>query len=49
MGVIGVPHATAGEVPLAFVVKQPDSEVTEAELKRFVAERVCLVVIFKVQ
>ncbi|KPI96565.1 Luciferin 4-monooxygenase [Papilio xuthus] len=38
-GVVGVPHPSAGEVPLAFVVVQPDSKVTEAELQQFVAER----------
>ncbi|CAK1593303.1 unnamed protein product [Parnassius mnemosyne] len=38
-GVVGVPHASAGEVPLAFVVLQPGAETTEAELQQFVAER----------
>ncbi|CAH2056389.1 unnamed protein product, partial [Iphiclides podalirius] len=39
VGVIGIPHASAGEVPLAFVVKQPNSDVTEADLIQYVAGR----------
>ncbi|XP_013136653.1 PREDICTED: 4-coumarate--CoA ligase 1-like [Papilio polytes] len=39
VGVVGKPHPSAGEVPVAFVVTQPDSKVTEAELQQFVAER----------
>ncbi|KAI8441493.1 hypothetical protein MSG28_015082 [Choristoneura fumiferana] len=38
-GVVGLPHAASGELPLAFVVAQPGSTVTEEELKKFVAER----------
>lgn len=38
VGVIGIPHESGGEVPLAFVVAQDG--VTEEELKTFVAERV---------
>ncbi|XP_068621822.1 luciferin 4-monooxygenase-like [Battus philenor] len=38
-GVIGLPHASSGEVPLAFVVLQKGVNVTEIELQRFVAER----------
>lgn len=37
--VIGVEDKTAGEVPLAFVVAQPGTTLTEAEVKEFVAER----------
>ncbi|KOB71639.1 AMP dependent coa ligase [Operophtera brumata] len=40
VGVIGIPHESGGEVPLAFVVVQPASDVTEKELQEFVAERV---------
>ncbi|CAG5052928.1 unnamed protein product [Parnassius apollo] len=39
VGVVGVPHPSAGEVPLAFVVPQPGAETTEVELQQFVAER----------
>ncbi|CAH2056390.1 unnamed protein product, partial [Iphiclides podalirius] len=39
VGVVGIPHASAGEVPLAFVVKQPNSDVTEADLKKYVSEK----------
>lgn len=39
-GVVGVPHASAGEVPRAFVALQPDASVTAEELQKFVAERV---------
>ncbi|XP_068622181.1 uncharacterized protein [Battus philenor] len=38
-GVVGLPHAAAGEVPLAFVVPQNGASLTESELKQFVAER----------
>ncbi|CAH1642981.1 unnamed protein product [Spodoptera littoralis] len=37
--VIGVEDKAAGELPLAFVVRQPGSNVTEKEVKDFVAER----------
>lgn len=36
-GVIGVPDETAGELPLAFVVKQPGARVTEEEIIKYVA------------
>ncbi|XP_068622120.1 luciferin 4-monooxygenase-like [Battus philenor] len=39
VGVVGLPHSTAGEVPLAFVVLQPGAIVTESELQQYVAER----------
>ncbi|CAH0716920.1 unnamed protein product, partial [Brenthis ino] len=38
-GVVGVPHPSAGEVPLAFVALQPDYTLTEKEICDFVAER----------
>lgn len=38
--VVGVPHAQNGEAPRAFVVKRPDSKVTEADVADFVAEKV---------
>ncbi|XP_068622255.1 luciferin 4-monooxygenase-like [Battus philenor] len=39
VGVVGLPHPTAGEVPLAFVVLQPGAIVTDTELQQYVAER----------
>ncbi|XP_028028713.1 4-coumarate--CoA ligase 1-like [Bombyx mandarina] len=36
-GVVGIEDRAAGEVPLAFVVRQPGKEVTEQDLKDFVA------------
>jgi acyl-coenzyme A synthetase/AMP-(fatty) acid ligase len=39
-GVIGVPNERAGEVPLAFVVKQPNEDVCEEELVRYIAGNV---------
>ncbi|CAG5052949.1 unnamed protein product [Parnassius apollo] len=39
VGVVGMPHESAGEVPLAFVVLQTGVELTEKELQQFVAER----------
>ncbi len=39
VGVIGVPHETWGETPKAIVVKQPDAEVTEADIVAFCRER----------
>ncbi|CAG9794306.1 unnamed protein product [Diatraea saccharalis] len=38
-GVVGVYDKAAGEVPLAFVVTQPDKKVTEKKLQQYVAER----------
>ncbi|XP_055531065.1 uncharacterized protein LOC129721953 [Wyeomyia smithii] len=37
--VIGLPDEEAGELPLAFVVKQEGAELNEAEIKNYVAER----------
>ena len=41
-GVTGVPDEEAGELPLAFVVKQPEANVTEEELITYVAGEICL-------
>uniref|UniRef100_A0A182VPX3 Luciferin 4-monooxygenase n=1 Tax=Anopheles minimus TaxID=112268 RepID=A0A182VPX3_9DIPT len=38
-GVVGVPDEQTGELPLAFVVKQPDASLTEEEVQRYVAAR----------
>ncbi|XP_055700083.1 uncharacterized protein LOC129799857 [Phlebotomus papatasi] len=38
--VIGLPDEIAGELPLAFVVKQPNVEVTEQEIKDYIAGKV---------
>lgn len=38
--VVGLPDEVAGELPLAFVVKQENVSVTESELKAFVARQV---------
>lgn len=40
VGVIGVPDPLAGELPTAFIVKTPGVELTEKELKNFVASKV---------
>ncbi|CAK1593354.1 unnamed protein product [Parnassius mnemosyne] len=39
VGVVGLSHDLAGEVPLAFVVPQTGVELSEKELQTFVAER----------
>lgn len=39
-GVVGLPDEVAGELPLAFVVPQTNSNVTEKELVEFVASKV---------
>ena len=41
-GVTGVPDEEADELPLAFVVKQPEACVTEGELVTYVAGEICL-------
>jgi 4-coumarate--CoA ligase len=35
-GVIGIPDEESGELPLAFVVKQPGATLTEQEVKKFI-------------
>ncbi|KAF2165801.1 hypothetical protein M409DRAFT_67128 [Zasmidium cellare ATCC 36951] len=37
--VIGMPSKDFGETPLAYVVKRPDVELTEAEVKKYIIER----------
>lgn len=39
-GVVGLPDEEAGELPLAFVVTQPNSKITEKELVEFVSSQV---------
>jgi acyl-CoA synthetase (AMP-forming)/AMP-acid ligase II len=39
-GVVGLPDPSAGELPLAFVVRKPGATVTESELQQFVDEKV---------
>ncbi|KAB0804142.1 hypothetical protein PPYR_01112 [Photinus pyralis] len=41
-GVIGIPDERAGELPLAFVVRQDDTNITEQELVEFVAENLSI-------
>lgn len=36
-GVVGVPDADAGELPMAFVVRRDGSSVTDTQLQSFVA------------
>lgn len=38
--VIGIPHPKCGEVPKAFVVRKPNSKVTENDIKGYVAQHV---------
>jgi acyl-coenzyme A synthetase/AMP-(fatty) acid ligase len=38
--VVGLPDPSAGELPLAFVVRKPGATVTESELQQFVDEKV---------
>lgn len=37
---IGVPHATSGEVPKAFVVLRKGNQADSKDIKNYVAERV---------
>lgn len=38
-GVIGIPDEIAGELPFAFVVKQPGADLTEKDVQEFVSKR----------
>ena len=40
VAVIGIPDESAGELPKAFIVRSPGSEVTAEDLQAFVAEHV---------
>ncbi|KAH0818691.1 hypothetical protein GEV33_004100 [Tenebrio molitor] len=40
VGVVGVPDEEVGELPLAFVVKDPQSNLTEDDIIKYVAEKV---------
>ena len=40
VGVIGIPDERSGEIPFAFVVKKPDSNLQEEQIYEFVNERV---------
>lgn len=40
MAVVGLPDEVAGEIPLAYVVKKPDTKVSEKELEKYIEERV---------
>lgn len=46
VGVVGLPDPAAGELPLAFVVKQKGVNVTERELQDFVAGKVIFLSLF---
>ncbi|RZC39587.1 4-coumarate--CoA ligase 1-like [Asbolus verrucosus] len=39
-GVIGIPKEGVGEVPLAFIVKQPNTNVTEDEIVHYIEENI---------
>lgn len=38
--VVGIPNATYGEVPKAFIVRRPDTKLTEVEVQEFVSKQV---------
>lgn len=40
VGVTGAPDTLAGQLPTAFVVKQPNANVTEQEIIDFVSDKV---------
>lgn len=39
--VVGLPDADSGELPLAFVVKQPEVDLTQKEVEEFVKSKIC--------
>ena len=39
VAVVGAPHATWGEIPVAFVLLKPDSSASEGELREFIGLR----------
>jgi len=39
-GVIGIPDEQVGELPFAFVVKEENSQITEVEIVKYVADRI---------
>lgn len=44
------PDEEAGQIPMAFVVRKPGSNITEAEIMDFIAKQACsLVSIYKVK
>ena len=38
MAVIGIPHERSGEAPRAYIVKSTNSDITEEEIIKFIAE-----------
>lgn len=44
-GVIGIPDNDAGEVPLAFIVKQPKVNLTEDEVRQYVAGKLIILIV----
>ncbi|XP_055327154.1 uncharacterized protein LOC129580588 isoform X2 [Sitodiplosis mosellana] len=38
--VVGVTHAKTGEAPRAFVIKRPDSKITENDIQKFMSQKV---------
>lgn len=46
-GVTGTPDTLAGELPTAFVVKQPGAKVIEQEIIDFVANKVKITLLLK--
>lgn len=41
-GVVGKPNEAVGELAVAFVVRQPNAELTEQEVVKFVAGKMCI-------